>query len=157
MAVHVREHGGVARRRIPVTAPRIRGRFVVVGASIAAGVLAGWLAYVLVSGGEDLARVQEIQGSRAEALVESYEAQWARLQPTETRIAVTGTGPGLALVADLQSAWAENVITGTGPGLVTIAEMQAGTRFDQAPTGTGPGLEHLPARHGEEVALVGAP
>lgn len=157
MAVHVREHGGVARRTIPVTAPRIRRRFVVVGASIAAGMLAGWLAYVLVSGGEDLARVQEIQGSRAEALVEAYEAQWARLQPTETWIAVTGTGPGLALVADLQSAWAENAVTGTGPGLVTIAEMQAGTRFDQAPTGTGPGLEHLPAPHGEEVALVGTP
>lgn len=157
MAVQVREHGGVARRTIPETAPRIPRRFVVVGASIAAGVLAGWLAYVLVRGGEDLARVQEIQGSRAQALVEAYEAQWARLQPTEIRIAVTGTGPGLALVADLQSAWAENAVTGTGPGLVTIAEMQAGARLDQAPTGSGPGLEYLPGPHGEEVALVGAP
>lgn len=156
MAVQVREHGGVARRTIPVPAPQIRRRFVVVGASIVTGMLAGWLAYVLV-GGEDLARVREIESSRAEALVEAYEAQWARLQPTETRIAVTGTGPGLALVADLQSAWAENVITGTGPGLVTIAEMQAGAWLEQPPTGTGPGLEHLPRPLGEEVALVGTP
>lgn len=156
MAVQVRERGGVAGG-IPVTVPRIRRRYLVVGASIAAGVLAGWLAYVMVSGGEDLARVQEIQSSRAEASVEAYESQWARLQPTETRIAVTGTGPGLALVADLQRGWAENAVTGTGPGLVTIAEMQAGTTLDQAPTGTGPGLEHLLAPYGEEVALVGAP
>jgi hypothetical protein len=157
MAVQVKERGGVPGATIPITAPRVRRRPLLVGAGIAAGVLAGWLAYVLVSGGEDAARVQEIQRTRAEAMVEAYEAAWARVQPTETRIAVTGTGPGLVVVADLQRAWAENAITGTGPGLVTIAEMQAGSRLDEAITGTGPGLEHLPAPLGEEVALVGTP
>jgi hypothetical protein len=156
MAVQVRERGGVAGG-IPVTVPRIRRRFLVMSAGVVAGVLAGWLAFVLTTGGEDVARVQEIQRARAEATVEAYEAMWARVQPSETRIAVTGTGPGLALVADLQRDWAENAVTGTGPGLVTIAEMQAGARLDRAPTGTGPGLEHLPAPHGDEVALVGAP
>jgi hypothetical protein len=155
MAVQVRERGVAGG--IPVTVARIRRRFVVVGAGIAAGVLAGWLAFALTTGGEDVARVQEIQRTRAAAMVEAYEAQWARVQPSETRIAVTGTGQGLALVADMQRAWAENAVTGTGPGLVTIAEIQAGARPDQEPTGTGPGLEHLPTQVAEEVALVGAP
>lgn len=157
MAVQVKERRGVPGATIPVTAPRVRRAVLVVGASIAAGVLAGWLAYVLVSGGENVARVQEIQRTRAEAMVEAYEAAWARVQPAETRIAVTGTGQGLIVVADLQRAWAENAITGTGPGLVTIAKMQAGTPLDQAVTGTGPGLEHLPAPLGDEVALVETP
>lgn len=155
MAVQVRERAVAGG--IPVTVPRIRRRFVVVGAGIVAGVLAGWLAFVLTSGGEDVARVQEMQRTRAEAMVDAYEAMWARVQPSETRIAVTGTGPGLALVADLQRTSAENAVTGTGPGLVTIAQIQAGALLDQAPTGTGPGLEHLPTPVGKEVALVGVP
>jgi hypothetical protein len=156
MAVQVKEQGRVAGG-IPVTLPRFPHRLTVVGAGLVASVLLGWLAYGLVTGHEEAVNVQEIQSSRAEAMVQAYETAWARVQPSDWRIAVTGTGPGLAVVADRQRAWAESAITGTGPGLVTIAELQAGSALGETPTGTGPGLEHLPRSLGPETVLIGTP
>jgi hypothetical protein len=156
MAVQVKEHG-LAGGTIPVTLPRFAHRPAVVAAGLVAGILLGWLAYALVTGHEEATSVQEIQRARAEAMVQAYETAWARVQPSEWRIAVTGTGPGLAMVADRQSAWSENAITGTGPGLATIAELQAGSRLIETPTGTGPGLEHLPRPMGSEAVLIGTP
>jgi len=156
MAVQVKEQGRVAGG-IPVALPRFPRRLAVVGAGLVAGILLGWLAFALVTGHEEMVSIREIQSSRAEAMVQAYETAWARVQPSEWRIAVTGTGPGLAEVADRQRAWAEGAITGTGPGLVTIAELQAGSRLGEAPTGTGPGLEHLPRPLGSETVLTGTP
>lgn len=156
MAVQVKGHG-LEGEVLPVTLPRLGHGRAGVAAGLVAGLLLGWLAYALVSGGEEAMSVQAIQRARAEATVEAFETAWARVQPSESRIAVTGTGPGLALVADRQRAWAENAITGTGPGLVTIAELQAGSGPAQVPTGTGPGLEHLLEPLAPEAVLTGTP
>jgi hypothetical protein len=156
MAVQVKEQGRVAGG-IPVTLPRFTHRFAVVIAGLVGGLLLGWLAYALVAGHEEATSVQQIQQARAEGMVQAYEEAWARFEPSESRITVTGTGPGLALVADWQSAWAGNAVTGTGPGLVTIAELQAGSQPAEIPTGTGPGLEHLPRPLGPEAVLIGTP
>ena len=70
---------------------------------------------------------------------------------------MTGTGPALAWVAQQQLRWSEHAVTGTGPGLVTVAELQAGYEAGGEPTGTGPGLDHLPEPAGPELAVVGTP
>jgi hypothetical protein len=107
----------------------------VVGAIVAAAVVLSIALALLVDGpgpasidragdhgAAQVARAQDIQRARADALVGAYEAAWARAQPATWRVAVAGTGPGLAWVADQQRTWSENAVTGTGPGLVTIAE-----------------------------------
>jgi hypothetical protein len=156
MAVQVKGRG-LEGDVLPVTLPRLGHGRAVVAAGLVAGILLGWLAYALLTGGEEAMSVQAIQRARAEATVEAYETAWAVAKPSEWRVAVVGTGPGLALVADRQRAWGENGITGTGPGLVTIAELQAGSRLAQVPTGTGPGLEHLPEPLAPEAVSLGAP
>lgn len=156
MAVQVKEHG-LDGGTLPITLPRLARKPAVVGAGLVAGILLGWLAFALATGHEEATSVQEIQRARAEATAQAYETAWARVQPSEWRIRVTGTGPGLALVADRQRAWNESAITGTGPGLVTITELQAGSRLIETPVGTGPGLEHLPRPMGPEAVLVGTP
>jgi len=77
--------------------------------------------------------------------------------PAAWRIAVTGTGPGLAWVADRQVAWAGNAVTGTGPGLVYLANLQ--THLRPAVTGTGPGLLQVAERQpsGVDRAIIGTP
>jgi hypothetical protein len=156
MAVQVEEHG-LGGGTIRITRPRLARKPAVVGAGLVAGILLGWLAFALATGHEEATSLQEIQRARAEATAQAYETAWARVQPTEWRIAVTGTGPGLAVVADRQRAWAGRAVTGTGPGLVTIAELQTGSLLSETPTGTGPGLEHLPRPLGLETALIGTP
>lgn len=125
--------------------------------SILLGVAAGALIHSLAQAGNEATRVAQIQSSRAKATVRAYEQAWASLQPTDPRVRVTGTGPGLALVAEQQVDWAENAVTGTGPGLVMVAEMQAGYGTTSEPTGTGPGLTHLRESVGPEVAVIGTP
>lgn len=49
----------------------------------------------------------------------------------------------MAFVADRQAAFARRAITGTGPGLVAIAELQTGVSLDHEPAGTL-GAEPLP-------------
>jgi len=125
--------------------------------SVLMGVAAGAVLHSLVTAGGDAARVAQIQSLRAEAVVDAYERAWMAVQPAESQVRVTGTGPALAWVADQQAAWTEHAITGTGPGLVTVARLQAGYGSASEPTGTGPGLEHLPGRSGPEVAVIGTP
>lgn len=125
--------------------------------SILVGVAVGLVAHSLVTAEDRTARVVGIQQSRAEAVVRAYERAWMAAQPTAARIRVTGTGPGLAWVADRQAVWAEHAITGTGPGLATVARMQAGYEPGADPTGTGPGLEHLSRTAGPEEAVIGTP
>jgi hypothetical protein len=159
MAIELGGHEREVPLGLPQTRVRVSPRVAVVVAGLVAGILIGWLAYVMV--GNDaaarVARAQDIQQARAKAMVQAFETDWARIQPNSSHIAVTGTGPGLAWVADQQAEWSSNAVTGTGPGLVTIAEMQAGTQQTPTPTGTGPGLEHLPGRLGPEVAVIGTP
>lgn len=125
--------------------------------SILLGVAVGALIYSFAQAGNEAVRVAQIQASRAEATVRAYEQAWASLQPTDTRVRITGTGPGLAWVAEQQVNWGENAVTGTGPGLVTVAKMQAGYGTTGEPTGTGPGLTHLQEPAGPEVAMIGTP
>jgi hypothetical protein len=158
MAVQLKDHEQVVVVA-PVEPPRrrVRARYIVaLFAAILVGVLAGWLAYTVVSLDREATQALEIQRLRAEALVEAYEGAWIAGQPTVDRVAVTGTGPGLTWAADRQAAWASNAVTGTGPGLVTIADLQAGFRLGTTPTGTL-GLEHLPGPDGPEVVLIGTP
>jgi hypothetical protein len=159
MAIELSGHEREVPLGLPQPRVRVSPRVAVVVAGLVAGILIGWLAYVTV--GDDaatrVARAQDIQQARADAMVQAYEADWARIQPSGSRIAVTGTGPGLAWVAEQQADWAENVITGTGPGLVTVANMQAGYGTTGEPTGTGPGLIHLREPAGPEVAVIGTP
>jgi hypothetical protein len=145
----------------PVALPARRTRLEEVAAwlvvSVLIGVAAGAVLHSLTTAGQEAARVAEIQSLRAEAVVDAYERAWLAVQPTQARVRVTGTGPGLTWVSEQQAAWAEHVITGTGPGLVTVARQQAGYGSESEPTGTGPGLEHLPGRAGSEVAVIGMP
>jgi len=158
MAIEIRQQVPVTVR--PVALPR-RARLADVTAwlvvSILLGVAAGTVVHSLVAAQEDAVYAAQIQAMRAAGMVEAYEGAWASLQPVEPQIRIAGTGPGLAWAAEQQTRWAEHAITGTGPGLVTVAELQAGFRSGSEPTGTGPGLEHLPETLGEEVALVGTP
>lgn len=125
--------------------------------SVLMGVAAGAVLHSLVTAGEDAARIAQTQSLRAEAVVDAYERAWLAVQPTQSQVRVSGTGPGLAWVAEEQAGWTEHAITGTGPGLVTVARLQAGYGSASEPTGTGPGLERLPGRAGPEVAVVGTP
>ena len=125
--------------------------------SVLTGVVAGAVLNNLVTAEEDTTRAAQIQALRAEAMVEAYERAWVGVQPAVSQVRVTGTGPALARLAEQQTAWAEHAITGTGPGLVTVAQLQAGYGSQSEPTGTGPGLEHLPGRTGPEVAVIGTP
>lgn len=145
----------------PIAVPRGRRKLEEVVAwllvSILLGVAVGALVYSLTQARNEATRVAQIQASRAEATVRAYEQAWASLRPTDTRVRITGTGPGLAWVADQQIDWAESAVTGTGPGLVTMAKMQAGHGTTSEPTGTGPGLTHLDEPAGPDVAMIGTP
>lgn len=125
--------------------------------SILMGVAIGALIHSFATAEDRAGSSAGIQATRAAQTVQAYERAWASLQPTVSRVRVTGTGPGLTWVAGQQAGWAENAITGTGPGLVTIAELQAGHEPGYEPTGTGPGLEHLRQPAGPDVATIGAP
>lgn len=125
--------------------------------SVLVGVAAGAVLHSLVTSGEGAATAARIQSLRAEAVVDAYERAWFAVQPTESQVRVSGTGAGLAWIADQQAAWAERAVTGTGPGLITVARLQAGYGSASEPTGTGPGLEHLPGRTGPEVSVIGTP
>lgn len=159
MAIDVRKAVPATVEPIPFPVGRARVQEVAVWllVSVLMGVAAGALIHSLVTTEDRAAYAAGIQAARAAETVEAYEQAWASLQPTDTSVRVTGTGPGLAWVAEQQARWAENAITGTGPGLVTIAELQAGHAAGGEPTGTGPGLEHLPGPAGPEVAVVGTP
>lgn len=73
-----------------------------------------------------------------------------------SRVAITGTGPGLAWVAARQEEWAERAVTGTGPGLSYLAGFQ---RHGNPPavSGTGAGLERIVVDGGDQVATIGSP
>lgn len=161
MAIGLKERASVAPAVGAIARPGRRTRLhklvIPVLVAVLAGVAAGFVVHSLVTSGDEAARIRDIQARRAEAMVSAYERAWMGVQPTEWRVSVTGTGPGLAWVADRQAAWAENAITGTGPGLVTVAQMQAGYEPGITPTGTGPGLEHLPGPAGADVAVIGTP
>jgi hypothetical protein len=161
MAIDQREWAPTARVMEPVALPARRASLQEVAAwmivSVLMGVAAGAVIQSLVTAGNETVRAAEIQTLRADAVVDAYEQAWLAVQPTESQVRLTGTGPGLAWVAEQQAAWAEHAITETGPGLVTVAKMQAGYGAGSEPTGTGPGLEHLPGPAGPEVAIVGTP
>lgn len=161
MAIDLRERAPVARTVDEIARPGRRTRLqklvVPLLVAVLAGVAAGFVVHSLVTAGDEAARIRDIQARRAEAMVAAYERAWTAVQPTEWRVSVTGTGPGLAWVADRQAAWAEHAITGTGPGLVTVAQTQAGYGSGSVPTGTGPGLEHLPGPAGPDVVVIGVP
>lgn len=161
MAVEQREWAPTAQVVEPVALPARRVRLQEVAAwmlvSVLLGIAAGAVIHSVVTAGEEAARAADIQALRAEAMVDTYEQAWLAVQPVESQLRLTGTGPGLAWVAEQQTAWAEHAITGTGPGLVTVAKMQAGYGAGSEPTGTGPGLEHLPGPAGPEAAIVGTP
>lgn len=152
----------------PVAGSKRRGRVIAVGlAAVLAGTAMGAVAYRIVVDAQTEARVeraQAIQSSRWSEIRRYYERTWiaapvaasASNPGTPWRIAVTGTGPGLAFVADQQAAFEEHAVTGTGPGLVTIAILQAGGTLGENVAGTL-GAEHLPGRLGSEWALVGTP
>ncbi len=158
MAIDVREPVPASVETIEL---RAGGRLQEVAAwllvSVLMGVAAGALIHSLVTAEDPATYAAKVQATRAAATVAAYERAWASLQPAESQVRVTGTGPALTWVADRQARWAEHAITGTGPGLVTIAELQAGHAAGDEPTGTGPGLERLPAPAGPEVAVVGTP
>jgi hypothetical protein len=75
---------------------------------------------------------------------------------TQSRVSITGTGPGLQWVAARQAQWARNAVTGTGPGLVYLANFQL-HGIQQAVTGTGPGLDRIAQGQGDQVATIGSP
>lgn len=181
MAIDLKERAPLTRTVEPLRRPARRAgvdRIVAwLVVSVCVGVAAGALAYRLVAAGDEAARIQEL---RAEATVDAYERAWVtraagiqerraealvdaytRVRPAgmapRSRVLVRGTGPGLAWVAEQQAAWAEHAITGTGPGLVTVARLQAGYELGSEPTGTGPGLEHLPGPARPEVVVIGTP
>jgi hypothetical protein len=161
MAIDLKERAPVARTAEPGALPLRRTRLQEVAAwllvSVLMGVAAGAVVHSLATAGQEAARVARIHELRAEAVVRAYEQAWLAVQPAQARVRVTGTGPGLAWVAEQQEAWAEDAITGTGPGLVTVAQVQAGSAFGAEPTGTGPGLERLPGPAGSDVAVIGTP
>jgi hypothetical protein len=161
MAIDLRERAPVARTTEPAALPVRRTRLQEVAAwllvSVLMGVAAGAVVHSLVTAGQEAARVARIHELRAQAVVQAYEQAWLAVQPTQTRVRVTGTGPRLAWVAEQQTSWAEHAVTGTGPGLVTVAQMQVGFAFGAEPTGTGPGLERLPGPAGSDVAVIGTP
>jgi hypothetical protein len=155
-------------RPTPVAGSKRRGRVIAVAlAAVLAGSAMGAAVYRIVVDAQAEARMeraQAIQSSRWSEISRYYERTWipapvaasAEISATPWRIAVTGTGPGLAFVADQQAAFAERAVTGTGPGLVTIAVLQAGGTLGEDVAGTL-GAEHLPGRLGSEWALVGTP
>jgi hypothetical protein len=136
-------------------------------AAIMAGAALGAVAFRMVVDARADARIeraQAIQAARRDEVrryyertqIEALEVAVGATSIEPWRIAVTGTGPGLAFVADQQAAFAEHAVTGTGPGLATIAILQAGGTLGQDMAGTL-GSEHLPGRLGSEWALVGTP
>jgi hypothetical protein len=133
----------------------------VVTAAMLMGTAAGVAAYRVVAADQqaaEAARALDIQRQRWEAIAASYERSWNRdLKGAPVRVAITGTGPGLAWVADRQADWAGRVVTGTGPGLATLAAMQKGCSGFDEPTGTGGGLTHLCASDASDVILIGLP
>ncbi len=141
-----------------------RGRVVaVVVAAVVVGMALGAVAYLAVADARVAARIdraQSIQSDRWDSIIRFYERTWtpATAEPSNSgwRIAVTGTGPGLAFVADQQAAFGERAISGTGPGLATVAILQAGGTLGDGVAGTL-GAEHLPGRAGSEWAMVGTP
>jgi len=161
MAIDLRERATVPGAVEPIVIPtRPTGLQDVLAwmlVSVLIGVAAGAVVHSLVTAGGEAARAARIQELRAQATVRAYEQGWMAVQPTQTRVRITGTGPGVAWVAEQQATWAERAISGTGPGLVTVAGMQAGYQPGGEPTGTGPGLERLPGPAGPEVAVVGTP
>jgi hypothetical protein len=169
MAIDLKERAPVARTTelIPSPVGGTRRQAVATWLLVAVlmGVAGGAVAYSLAAAGDQAERAARIQARRAEATVEAYERSWPAVQssqavrfaPAPSIVWVTGTGPGLVTVAELQAAWAEHAITGTGPGLVTVAELQAGSAFGAEPTGTGPGLERLPGPAGSNAAVIGTP
>jgi hypothetical protein len=71
-------------------------------------------------------------------------------------IAVTGTGPGLAWVADQQRAWARHAVTGTGPDLAFLARLQVPAPVSV--TGTGDDLQRIADQPDRDaVAMIGSP
>lgn len=102
-------------------------------------------------------RARQVQAARAQALVEAYGRSFeSGVQLTQCRIGVTGTGLGLAWVADRQTQWADTAVTGTGPALAHLASLQA--CYPPPITETGPPLEGI-AGHTAlcEVAIIGTP
>jgi hypothetical protein len=172
MSQQVQERAATAERleRRPTSGarPPRRGRVIAVAlAAVIAGTAMGAVAFRIVADARAEARserAQAIQDSRWEEISRYYERTWtpvpvvasAEASTSPWRIAVTGTGPGLAFVADQQAAFAEHAVTGTGPGLVTIGILQAGGTLGQDVAGTL-GAEHLPGRLGSEWAMVGTP
>lgn len=142
MAVQLRDREHVAsgldlRRSRRTAPPAIVATIVVIAMLV--GVAGAWLAYragVDRQRAEAVATAQQIERARSAQMVEHWESRWAseylgagdRVGP----IRITGTGPGLVGVAEMQAAFAESAVTGTGPGLESVGEATSTARSDTA-------------------------
>jgi hypothetical protein len=127
MSVQVMERGTFVEQVGPMTARRRRvtGRRLaaIIAFMMVIGALAGTWAYLSGSAGREAARAREIEAQRSAQLANAYRQAWlSQDRPAQLRIAVTGTGPGLAYLANLQANGPEVAVTGTGPGLIHVAE-----------------------------------